>query len=294
MSERRKRLSAKNRMTAYIAAGVVHAGIIGALVFNFTSKRETVDAAYAEKVDVVKATTIDESEIKKQQDKLKQAERERQRKKEQERKRLERLKQEAKDEEKRLADLKKKQETEREKAAELERQRKEIALKKQQEEELRKKREEERKKKEADERRRKQELDRIAREEQALEAQRQMNEALAAEEAFIAEQRARERTTTIVMKHLAMVESRVNAVRTVDPSFETWRKSVVDIKLSPFGDVQSVRTIESSGSARYDASVEAAIFKASPLPIPDARTEPDANRRFLDFELEFLHPNARQ
>ena len=82
MSERRQRESARNKLIAYTAAGVVHAVIIGALLFNFASKPDSIDADFAEKVDVVKATTVDESEIEDQKNKLKQQEREKRRQQE--------------------------------------------------------------------------------------------------------------------------------------------------------------------------------------------------------------------
>ena len=67
---------------AYIAAAVVHLLLIGAFLFNFSNDepRETINAFEAEKLDTVKASVIDESQIKDQQEKLKKAERERQRK----------------------------------------------------------------------------------------------------------------------------------------------------------------------------------------------------------------------
>jgi len=277
-------------MIAYIATGLVHAVIIGALLFNFTSKRETVDAAYAEKVDVVKATTIDESEIKKQQDKLKQKERDKQREKERERKRLEDLKKKSEQEQKRIEELKNRQKLEQKKAEELEQQRKTIALKKQQEEAERKRKAEEARKKKIAEDKRK--LARIEREQQEIEKQRRLNESLAAEEAFIAEQRAKQRATTLLSKYSALIKQKVARYRTISPDFERWRTTKVNVKLSPSGDVESVRIVKSSGDVRYDRSVETAIYQSTPLPIPSVAEDVEVNKLFQDLNLDFPMPGT--
>ncbi len=105
MSDRRERNKTKNRAVAYIAAGVVHAAIIAALLINFTSKSDTIEAVYAEKIDVVTANTVDESQIKKAQDRLKKKDIDKKKKTEKEKRDLEKLKKQAKLEKQRLADL---------------------------------------------------------------------------------------------------------------------------------------------------------------------------------------------
>ena len=291
MNERGQRSRRSNKTVAYIAAGLIHAVIIGALFVNFTKdKPEVVDAAYAEKVDVVRATTVDQAELKKHQDLLKQQDRDKEREKELEEQRLKDLQAQAEKEKQRIEDLKKQQEEEKEKAEELLKEREALALKrKEEEEELaeRKKKEaeeEERKKKLAEEQERKEQLAKELKEQQEAEMQKQLQEQLAAEEAFVAEQISKERTTTLVQKHLYEIGQKIKSVRTLSPGIETWRKSTVNIKVSPSGDVQSVRTIESSGNVQYDRSVETAVYKASPLPIPDANEETQVNKQFWDFD----------
>ena len=66
-----------------------------------------VDAAYAEKVDVVRATTVDQAELKKHQDLLKQQDRDKEREKELEEQRLKDLQAQAEKEKQRIEDLKK-------------------------------------------------------------------------------------------------------------------------------------------------------------------------------------------
>ena len=57
------------------------------------------------------------------------------------------------------------------------------------------------------------------------------------------------------------------------------------VRLLPTGEVVSVRLTRSSGNAAYDAAVERAIEKSSPLPLPAER---DARAEFVP-ELSFVH-----
>ena len=298
MSERRKIGVKKNRAIAYTAAGLVHALIIGAMVFNFTSKHDSIDAVYADKVEkIVQATTIDESLIKQQQKKLKDADDAKKKRERLDRERLEKLKKDAAKEEQAIEDLKKKQEVEKEKTAELEKERKAIALKKQQELEKEKQAAEKRKR-EAKERDRKeklaakkkqqrleqQERERLEAEEKEFLASQEMNRMLAEEEAMVA---ASQRATTLRAKYAALIQDKVRRYRTISPDFERWRTTTVNVKLSSSGEVQSVRTIKSSGNVRYDRSVETAIYQASPLPIPSVAEDSEVNKVFRDLNLNF-------
>lgn len=288
MSNRREKSRKKGRMIAYIGAALIHVVVIAALLINFTDKKhESVEAFDADKIDIVKATTISEDEIRKQENQLKKKDREKARNKELERKRLEELKRKAK--------------KEKQEIAKLEDQRKKIALQKKKDEEKRKKELAERKRKEklekqrreklAAEQKRKDELERIQREEQELEAQLRLNELLAQEEQLRAQQdaerRARERTTTLVSGYSSRIKQAINAVRTIPPGTERWRKTKINIKLSAAGDVIEIAVLESSGNAIYDRSVETAIRQASPLPIAAEAEDAQAHIKLRDIILNF-------
>ena len=120
--------------------------------------------------------------------------------------------------------------------------------------------------------------------EEQAERQRLLQESLAAEQAFLAEQISKERATTLTQKHLALIGQQIRSVKTLPPGTESWRETVVRIKVSSSGEVMSVTTIESSGSEPYDRSAETAVYKASPLNIPPASIDADLHQRFLDFE----------
>ncbi len=315
MSDRRKRVGVTNKMVAYIAAAVIHLIVIGLVVFNYTFKQdvENVEAFDADKIAKIKASVIDDRKLEEQMDAIKEKDRQKREQERRERERLEKLKQDAQKEQERIEELQEKKKQEQAAAEELEAQRKAIALKKKQEEEaekkrqeeLKKKRAEEEKKRKAEEAKRQQELAEKRKREAAEQARREQEEAdrrrlveqLEAEERAAkqqqADRRAAERTTTVVSKFFADIQRKVEAKRTIDPSFETWRQSVVRVTVSPSGRVESVRTIESSGSPQYDQAAEAGVYAASPVPMPDANQFPDAVKRLENFELIMKHPNAR-
>jgi colicin import membrane protein len=60
---------------------------------------------------------------------------------------------------------------------------------------------------------------------------------------------------------------------------------VLSVNLDPFGQVLSVRVVRSSGNAQFDRSAEAAVQKASPLPVP--QDVMIFNSTFRTFNFEF-------
>jgi colicin import membrane protein len=57
------------------------------------------------------------------------------------------------------------------------------------------------------------------------------------------------------------------------PKLPSDLKCTVEIRLAPTGKLEDVRIVEPSGNDQFDRSVENAIFKADPFPLPD---RPDA------------------
>lgn len=257
---------------AYIAAGTVHALIIAGMVFNFTSEPEAIDGAYAEKVDVVKAVLVDDTQIKERKKKIENDELE---KKLQKQRDLDRIQKKKLDDAKKIKD--KALAKAKLKAIELKK-RKYLAKKKKDKQE---------KDKKAKIARDKAEAERLRLEQQELDAQRQLDESIAAEEAFIADQRAKERVTTLTAKYIALIKEKVSRFRSVAPGTERWRTTKVNVKLSSSGEVQSVDVVTSSGDERYDRSVETAIYQASPLPIPSAAEDSGVNEKFQNLNLNF-------
>ena len=109
---------------------------------------------------------------------------------------------------------------------------------------------------------------------------------LQAEQQALADKRAKERTTTALNQAISRIGEKIKSLRTIAPGVDPWRTSVVLIKMNGQGQVISANTIESSGDPRYDQDSESAVYKASPLPLPDQTLYPDAYRRIVDTPLE--------
>lgn len=67
------------------------------------------------------------------------------------------------------------------------------------------------------------------------------------------------------------------------PGVSSRLKSVVRVRLVPGGEVLEVKTVRGSGNPQFDRSVEAAVYRASPLPLP---ADPNLFEYFR--EIEFL------
>jgi len=187
-------------------------------------------------------------------------------------------------EKKRQAELKKKAEAEKKrkaeavrKKAEAEKQRKAEAARKKAAAEKQRKAEEARKKAEAEKKRKAEEARRKA------EAEREMRERLAAEQERLRAQRdsAMQR---MIDEYGLYIKEKVQR-SWIRPSGGSERLScVVNVRLIPGGEVVDVKIIRGSGNAAFDRSVEAAVFKASPLPVPP---DPEVMEKFRSITFEF-------
>ncbi|HET9121946.1 MAG TPA: cell envelope integrity protein TolA [Acidiferrobacteraceae bacterium] len=72
----------------------------------------------------------------------------------------------------------------------------------------------------------------------------------------------------LVSKYNARIQRKVSANWTRPPGGADGLRCVVQVQLLPQGDVLSVHILQSSGDAAFDRSVEAAVYRASPLPVP--------------------------
>jgi len=111
------------------------------------------------------------------------------------------------------------------------------------------------------------------------ELQKRLLEEETQRRAAAVERAAAERTTTVKSKYSALMEQAVKRQWIVPPGTEPWRKARVNIKLSPRGEVQSVRVVESSGSPAFDKSAETAVLQASPLPLPTPQEDQIAHEQ---------------
>ncbi len=274
----------------WVIAALLHIGLFGVLMLRFDWwQSESPEAPAAIQATLVSAAELGSpgrkekesqealrkqeqaAELKRQQEaekkrqEQKKAEEEKRRQKEAQAKReeAERQKRIALEEKRRKAEEEKRKQAEeaRRKKAEEERRRKaeEEARRKKAEEEKRKRAEEARRKK-AEEERRRREAERKRRE-AALKSQ------LEAEEAFL-EGEAQRKNQVLIARYMARIRTKVESRWLEPPSARPGMSSTVRIRLAPSGEVLVVVTVASSGDSVFDRSVEAAVQKASPLPLP--------------------------
>jgi colicin import membrane protein len=178
------------------------------------------------------------------------------------------------------AEQKKKQEAEKKRLAELE--------EKRQADEKRRKEEEARKAAEAEERKRaeaaakeKAEAERKAAEQAKAEAERKRKAAAEAKakadrearEAELAAQYAAEQDASELAAVVGRIRSKVERNWLRPPGTgEQGLRCTVRVRLGGSGSVLLVSVVKSSGNAAFDRSVEAAVRKADPLPMPTSQT----------------------
>ncbi len=169
----------------------------------------------------------------------------------------------------REAEARRKAEEAERKRAEAERKRFEAERKKRLEAEKKRKAEAEKRRREA-ERRRKAEAEKKRREAESA-ARRQ------------AEQDARERD-----RITAAIKRKVEGAWIRPPGSGRGLEAQVRVRLARNGSVLLVQVIKSSGNLAFDRSVEAAVYKADPLPMPES---PRLIEEFRDFTFIFRPSN---
>lgn len=196
---------------------------------------------------------------------------------------------------KKLAEEKVKRELEIKREAEIQRKKAEEERKKQEEETKRLKEEEERLKKE-EERKRVEEQKRKLEEEKRrveeekrrlederkrkLEEERRLKEMMEQSLAQEAEARAEAARIGEVQKTWAQALNEHIRQRWLrPPSLPSGLRCKVRIEILPNGEVVSVKIVQSSGNPAFDTSVENAVYKSSPLPLP---VDPKAFVRVLE------------
>lgn len=127
------------------------------------------------------------------------------------------------------------------------------------------------------EEKRKQEAERNA---QIAEADRLLQESLAAEN----QEREARRIEGVVGQYTSFIKQRVNRYWIKPSATQSGLQATVRVSLLPGGDVGKVTIIESSGNAVFDRSAESAVYKAAPLPLP---SDPKAAAKFRTFQFVF-------
>lgn len=232
---------------AIFYAVIVHAVLIAIMVvsFKFTDKPAVPSKDKGE--EIVHAVTVDAKKIDKELNKLKAAEQKKQRQLEQATKKAEQARRR---EEQKLADAKKMR----------------IAEQKTLEENRKKEQE---RIKELEEKR-KQEEDRLQKIEQQKREDEFRNKVQAEQNRLALE--SDKQKQSIINQYRAMIEAKVRQNWIIPASAKQGMSCEVQVRLIPSGDVIQVQLTRSSGDSTFDRSVENAVHKASPLPVPAAES----------------------
>lgn len=264
-------------------AVVVHAFVIALLVVGFRWQfKSTPDAGDAKKV--VQAMTVDDAQVQREVERLKQEEA---RKRAQEAARLKQMQDEQakaaaaqrarQAEEAHLAQLK------QQAAAEKKRQAAQRAV------ELAKQRQAEAARQAAAEAqaRRQKEAEAALKQQLAAEEQARQAAAQAAAKAATdakAKAVAQARALSQADRYKALIKQKVERNWVRPPSAAKGLQCVVRVRLLAGGDVVAAKVIQSSGNAVFDRSVESAVFKAAPLPVP---SDPQVFDYFRELDFVF-------
>jgi len=248
---------------AIVYAVLVHLALLALVVVGFRWQAKPAAAP----AKVVQAKAVNDAETQKEIERRKKLEREREqqetkKKREQEERERQTADEKRRQEQAKISEQKRKDEDKR-KAAEAEKKRKDEA----QQAEVKKK-------KDAEERRK--------------SAESSLKEQLAREEKERTETRAKAEQAARAQSELARYEGLIrqkverNWVRPAG-----WTKGmecVVRVRLAPTGEVINATVARPSGSPAFDRSVENAVYKASPLPLPEDK---DLFEHFRELELRF-------
>jgi len=212
----------------------------------------------------------EQAQLKREQEKKQQAERERKAEVEKKHKAEEALK--------RKAELKKKAETEKKRKVEAERKKAEAEKQRKAEAEKKRKAEVARKKAEAEKKRKAEE----ARQKAAAESE--MRKRIAAEQARL-RAKGDSAMQRMIDEYGLYIKERVRRSWLLASGSNASLSCAVNVRLIAGGGVVDVKIVRSSGNAAFDRSVEAAVFKASPLPVPP---DPEVMEKFRSITFEFI------
>ncbi len=301
----------RNNPRALLYAVLIHLLLFLALILNLDWNTSN---SGAEQGSVIKAQVVDSAKVQAEVDKLKQAHWNKLHQEETRQNDLERAAQQAEQqrvqEERRITDLKQKQVEEQQSLKKLEQQRivqqkleteRQSKLKIQQAEAAQQAKQkqaqqakaaqqraaaEEMKKTAAAEAKRKQDETRqkaaadkkrqeAAAAKQQQDAERALKQQLAVEEGAM---KNNARNQGLIDQYKAAIQQRVQSSWLKPPGTQPGMQCTVLVNLIPGGDVAGVRVVVSSGDAAFDRSVENAVRKAAPLPLPPDPTLFDSFR----------------
>ena len=227
---------------------LLHAIVIGLLAYGFVTLRARPTP---HPQPAIEATVVDERRIEAEARRLDEAEKERARQAQEQREQAEQARRQREEEQQRLEDLKQQREAE-EKLAQ-EREQKEQEAKRQADEAKR----QQQAKAAADKKRKQQEAKQ--RQDSEAELKRRM-----AEE----ERRSAAEDSGQLAQYVAQIQARIQRAWIRPPSAREGLRCIVNVTQVPGGEVVGVKLGECNGDEAVRQSIEAAVYRASPLPEP--------------------------
>ena len=244
--------------------------VLAFIAIGVSFKASEPNFSEIKKEKIIEAVAIDESKVQAEIDKLKKSEK----RKERDQKRLQdkakKAKKDRKKEERKLKALKKKQKEQRIK------EKKHLA-------------EIERKQKETQDKLNKLELERKEKQAKLEQEEKRRQEKIAEKKRAAEQQKQAAFEQGEVAKYKGLIRSQITRNWIFPASYQKGMKCKVLVRLIPSGDVVSVRILQSSGNIAFDRSVEMAVNKASPLPVPKSSTGLFDHFREVEFVFD---PNA--
>ncbi|HID50378.1 MAG TPA: cell envelope integrity protein TolA, partial [Chromatiales bacterium] len=156
------------------------------------------------------------------------------------------------------------------------------------------KKEAERKRLEAERQAKREREQREAAEQKARQAEIARQEAELQARQAEAERQARLRQQAMqseIRKHEALIKQQITRHWQIPPGTPDNRLCEVRVRLIPSGEVVDVTITRSSGDPAFDRSVEAAVYRAAPLPVPSVESGLFDQFREVIFQFE---PRSRR
>ncbi|MDH5377774.1 MAG: cell envelope integrity protein TolA [Gammaproteobacteria bacterium] len=253
---------------AFLLAVLLHGVMLGMLVVSFDWTAKTPDMVPPE-VNIVKATAVDEQAVQEELDKIKRAEERREN-------RVKKLERDA-------DKAQKKREREQVELKKLEENRKKEQAAKKKAEQERAEVEADRKRAEVEAQRLKEEAQNALEAQQRLEMDEQRKRMLAEESQRLEDQQTRKLIAEKV-KYTALIKQKIESKWIQPLNAKVGMRCTINISIIPSGRVISFKIVRSSGDKLFDRSVESAVNKSSPLPIPN---DPRLASEFRNIDLEF-------
>ena len=265
----------KQNPSLLVWAIIVH--ILAFIAIGVSFKASDPNFSEVKKVKVIEAVAIDEKKVQAEINKLKKSEKRKERDQKRLQEKAKKAKKDRKKEERKLQALKKKQKKQ-------ERINKDKQIK-----EKKHLAEIEKKQKETEDKLNRLERQRLEKQAELEREEKERREKIAEKKRIADQQKRAVYEQSEVSKYKGMIRSQITRNWIFPASYQKGMRCKVLVRLIPSGDVVSVRILQSSGNIAFDRSVEMAVNKASPLPVPKSDTGLFDHFREVEFVFD---PNA--